>query len=343
MPERNPVQQTNAIRRLYRAMLRIRLVEEGIADLYPEQQMRCPVHLCIGQEAVCVGVCDQLGRVDLVMSTHRAHGHYLAKGGSLKAMLAEMYGKSTGCCGGMGGSMHLIDLDAGFLGATPIVASTIPIAVGAAFGSLLRGENRVVVAFFGEGATEEGVFHEALNFAALKKLPILFVCENNLYSVYSPLSVRQPAGRMVTSLAQGHGIESWRGDGNDVLEVSRMTRDALDRVRVGGPAFLEFTTYRWREHCGPNYDNDLGYRTTTEFQHWRKLCPLERLRARGLEEGVFSEAEIAAWTQEILTELAEAVRFAKASPFPAPESLMQHVYAAPVSDTLLHNAVRQAA
>lgn len=337
------MQQTNAIRRLYRAMLRIRLVEEGIADLYPEQQMRCPVHLCIGQEAVCAGVCDRLTPADLVMSTHRAHGHYLAKGGSLKAMLAEMYGKSTGCCGGMGGSMHLVDLDAGFLGATPIVASTIPIAVGAAFGSVMRRENRVVVAFFGEGATEEGVFHEALNFAALKKLPILFVCENNLYSVYSPLSVRQPAGRTVTALAQGHGIASWRGDGNDVLEVTRLTEEALERVRTTGPAFVEFQTYRWREHCGPNYDNDLGYRTQAEFQHWRKLCPLERLHTRGLKEGIFSEAEIATWTDEIRSELAEAVRFAKASPFPASESLMQHVYAVPVSDTPHRDAVRQAA
>jgi TPP-dependent pyruvate/acetoin dehydrogenase alpha subunit len=319
--------QHDTIRRLYREMLRVRLVEEGIADLYPEQQMRCPVHLCIGQEAVCVGVCDQLNRADLVMSTHRAHGHYLAKGGGLKAMLAEMYGKATGCCGGMGGSMHLIDLDAGFLGATPIVASTIPIAVGAAMGSVMRGENRVVVTFFGEGATEEGVFHEALNFAALKKLPVVFVCENNLYSVYSPLSVRQPEGRAVVSLAQGHGVATWQGDGNDALEVHRMTGEAVERARTGGPAFLEFKTYRWREHCGPNYDNDLGYRTPAEYQHWRKLCPLERLRHRGLEAAALTEADIAAWTNEIRHEFADAVRFAKESPFPSSDGLLQRVYA----------------
>src|SRR5262249_42740874 len=156
-----------------------------------------------------------------VVGTPRTPTLYLAKGGSLRAMLAEMYGKATGCCGGMGGSMHLIDQGAGFLGATPIVASTIPVAVGAALGCVMRREDRVVVSFLGEGATEEGAFHEALNFAALKKLPVLFVCENNLYSVYSPLHVRQPQGREVASLARGHGIASRQGDGNDALEVSR--------------------------------------------------------------------------------------------------------------------------
>src|SRR5579859_6536135 len=182
-------------RRLYRGLLRLRLVEERIAELYPEQEMRCPVHLSIGQEAVAVGVCDHLEPADQALSGHRSHGHYLAKGGDLRAMLAELYGRETGCARGKGGSMHLVDLEAGFLGATPIVASTIPIAVGVAFAARLRGQPLVTVAFFGEGATEEGVFHEAANFAALHRLAVVFVCENNLYSVYSPLEVRQPAGR----------------------------------------------------------------------------------------------------------------------------------------------------
>ncbi|HVX64087.1 MAG TPA: thiamine pyrophosphate-dependent dehydrogenase E1 component subunit alpha, partial [Pirellulales bacterium] len=198
--------QKELTRRLYRSMLRIRLIEEGIAAHYAEQQMRCPVHLCIGQEAVAAAVCERLDRADQALSTHRAHGHYLAKGGDLRAMLAEMHGKATGCASGMGGSMHLIDLEAGFLGAAPIVGSTIPIAVGVAFGVSMRRERRVVVAFFGEGATEEGAFHEALDFAALKRLPVLFVCENNLYSVYSPLAVRQSQGRKVHRLAQAHGV-----------------------------------------------------------------------------------------------------------------------------------------
>jgi pyruvate dehydrogenase E1 component alpha subunit len=309
-------------------MLRIRLIEEGIAERYSEQQMRCPVHLCVGQEAVAAGVCDLLTADDQVMSTHRAHGHYLAKGGNLPAMLAEMYGKATGCASGMGGSMHLIDLEAGFLGAAPIVGSTIPIAVGVAFGSVLQGENRVVTAFFGEGATEEGAFHEALNFAALKRLPVLFVCENNLYSVYSPLSVRQPAGREVYRLAAGHGIDSRQGDGNDVSAVHAMTEEAIGQIRSGaGPVFLEFGTYRWREHCGPNYDNHIGYRTEEEFQHWRVLCPVERWRERGSKEGWMSDADVQRWTHEIQSELATAVQFAKSSPAPDSQTLLNAVYA----------------
>jgi TPP-dependent pyruvate/acetoin dehydrogenase alpha subunit len=322
--------QQELARRLFRSMLRIRLIEEGIAQRYAEQQMRCPVHLCIGQEAVAAGVCDLLSADDQVMSTHRAHGHYLAKGGGLRAMLAEMYGKATGCSRGMGGSMHLVDLEAGFLGAAPIVGSTIPIAVGVAFGSVLRGENRVVTAFFGEGATEEGAFHEALNFAALKRLPVLFVCENNLYSVYSPLSVRQPAGREVFRLAAGHGIESRQGDGNDVSEVHAMAQAALGQIRSGaGPVLLEFATYRWREHCGPNYDNHLGYRTEEEFQRWRILCPVERWQKRGLQDGWLSDADVEQWTHEIRAELAAAVEFARSSPVPEARAMLDAVYAEP--------------
>ena len=349
-------------RQLYRTMLRIRLVEEGIAALYAEQQMRCPVHLCIGQEAVAAGVCQLLGRDDLALSTHRAHGHYLAKGGDLRAMLAEMHGKATGCASGMGGSMHLIDLTAGFLGSAPIVGSTVPIAVGVAFGAALRKANRragidqrhgvrrgdqagfqvdVVVAFFGEGATEEGAFHEALNFAALKQLPVLFVCENNLYSVYSPLAVRQPAGREVYRLAEGHGIVSRQGDGNDALTVHSLAYGALRHVRAGrGPAFLELKTYRWREHCGPNYDNNLGYRTEEEFQRWRALCPLIRLGRRGVDDGSFTQAEIDAWSEEIRAEFAAAVQFAKQSPFPQPEAMLRSVYAE--SDPMVINRARAA-
>jgi TPP-dependent pyruvate/acetoin dehydrogenase alpha subunit len=318
----------DTIRGLYRQMLRIRLIEEGIADRYAEQEMRCPVHLCVGQEAIAAGVCAQLEPRDLVLSTHRAHGHYLAKGGSLSAMIAEIYGRATGCSGGMGGSMHLVDLEAGFLGATPIVASTVPIAVGAAFGSWQQGHERVVVAFFGDGAMEEGAVYEALNFAAVKKLPILFVCENNFYSVYSPLSVRQPAGREITALARAHGIPCSDGDGNDALRVWETARDAVEQIRRGcGPIFLEFKTYRWREHCGPDYDNELGYRKPEEFAQWRDLCPLNRLRTHGLACGAFTEAELDEWSRELQAEFDSAIRFAKDSPFPDPNGLMTDVYA----------------
>lgn len=317
------------LRKLYYSMLRIRLVEETVADLYPRQEMRCPVHLCIGQEAVCAGACEVLGPDDYVLSGHRSHGHYLAKGGDLKRMLAEMYGKETGCCGGKGGSMHLIDLDAGFLGAAPIVASTIPIAVGVAFGVQMKNEPRVTLCFFGEGATEEGACHEALNFASLHKLPIVFVCENNLYSVYSPMAVRQPEGREVFWLAQSHGIESHQGDGNNVADVADRVCIAVERARSGGgPSFLEFKTYRWREHCGPNYDNRLGYRTEEEFQLWRERCPVEQCRERLLGGGHATQEQLEAMSDAIRGEIIDAVRFARESAFPEESMLLENVYAA---------------
>ena len=313
---------------IYEMMLRIRMVEEKIAELYPEQEMRCPAHLCIGQEAVAVGVCANLSGNDYVLSNHRSHGHYLAKGGDLKAMMAELYGKITGCSHGKGGSMHLVDLSVGFLGATSIVGSTIPIAVGAAFGSVMHGEQRVAVVFFGDAAVEEGVFHESINFAALKRLPVVFVCENNLYSVYSPLSVRQPEGREIFGLAKGHGMESYQGDGNDVVEVYTLAEQATGKARQGGgPTFLEFKTYRWREHCGPSYDNDLGYRTESEFQEWKQRCPLEKLKERLLRDGVLCNQDIEDMIRNLEVEIEEAVVFAKESPFPEEQHLLEHIYA----------------
>jgi pyruvate dehydrogenase E1 component alpha subunit len=313
---------------LYRSVLRIRIVEEAIAERYGEQEMRCPVHLCIGQEAIAAGVCAHLARSDYAMSGHRSHGHYLAKGGDLRAMLAELYGREAGCSGGVGGSMHLVDLDAGFLGAVPIVASTIPIAVGAALGAKLRGEQRVSVVFFGEGATEEGVFHESLNFAVLKSLPVVFVCENNLYSVYSPLSVRQPEGRAIHRLAAGHGLASRHGDGNDALAVYQLAGEAVRRARAGeGPSFLEFATYRWREHCGPNYDDHLGYRSEAELERWKARCPVARLERRLKDEFGRSDRELAATRAAIAAEVAEAIAFARSAPFPPAERRFENVYA----------------
>jgi pyruvate dehydrogenase E1 component alpha subunit len=313
---------------IYKTMLRIRMVEEKIAKLYPEQEMRCPVHLCIGQEAVATGVCANLSRNDYVLSNHRSHGHYLAKGGDLKAMMAELYGKATGCSQGKGGSMHLVDLSTGFLGATPIVGSTIPIAVGVAFGSMMRGEQRVTVIFFGDATVEEGVFHESINFAVLKRLPVIFVCENNLYSVYSPLSVRQPEGREIFELAKGHGIESYQGDGNDVIQVYTLAEQAIGKARQGGgPTFLEFKTYRWREHCGPYYDNDLGYRTESEFQEWKQRCPIENLKKNLLRDGILCNQDIEGMVSELEAEIEDAIVFAKGSPFPEEQCLLEHIYA----------------
>ncbi len=302
---------------LLKKMMRIRMVEETIADHYAEQEMRCPVHLSTGQEAVAVGVCSALQPEDYVMSTHRAHAHYLAKGGNLKAMLAEIYGKATGCCSGYGGSMHLTDLSVNMLGCTPIVGGSLPVAVGTAFATWQKNESRVTAVFFGEGATEEGVFAECLNFAALKKLPVIFVCENNLYSVYSPLSVRQPEKRDNVALAKAHGLSAAKADGNDVEAVYALSQQAVKNAREGfGPFFLEFNTYRWREHCGPQFDNHIGYRTEEEYQHWRHKCPVENYQKRLLSENIITPQDIETLIHSLQKEVNEAFVFAKESPFP---------------------------
>jgi len=298
--------------KMYEMLLRIRMVEERIGELYAEQQMRCPVHLSIGQEAVAAGVCEALGKKDTVMSGHRAHAHYLAKGGNLKKMVAEIYGRETGCCMGRGGSMHLVDLRANFIGSTPIVGGTIPIAMGLVWAAKMKKEKQVSVIFLGEGTTEEGVFHESLNFAALHNLRVLFVCENNLYSVYTPLKERQ-SNRPRTGIAKANGLYADVGDGNKALEVYEKTQKALQHIRSDrGPAFLEFSTYRWREHCGPNYDNALGYRTEEEFELWKKTDPLVQLE----KAGKFTEEYTVSVRSRLDKEIAEAFAFAKKSPYP---------------------------
>ena len=313
--------QGDILKKLYYQVLRIRLVEETIVELYPEQQMRCPVHLCIGQEAVAAAVGVALEKKDMVMSGHRAHGHYLAKGGNLNAMMAEIYGKAAGCCQGRGGSMHLIDLKANFLGSTPIVAGTIPVAVGVAWAEQLTKTKAVTVMFLGEGATEEGVWHESMNFAALHRLPILFVCENNLYSVYTPLKDRQPK-RSVARLAAGYGMTTMEGDGNDAWQVYQKVKKALVQARSGkGPVFLEFSTYRWREHCGPNYDNTIGYRTEVEFKRWQKKDPLPRLEALLLRKKVVDSKYLLTTRRRIEKEIEAAVQFAQSSPFPSADHI----------------------
>ena len=310
-------------------MVRIRMVEEAIAAHYPEQQMRCPVHLSIGQEAASAGVCAALRPDDLAMSGHRSHAHYLGKGGNLNAMIAEIYGKETGCCQGRGGSMHLVDLKAGFVGAVPIVGSTIPIATGLAFADRQLKRDRITVAFLGEAATEEGVFHESVNFASLHHLPIVFVCENNLYSVYSPLSVRQPAQREVWQLAAGHGVAAHQGDGNDPLAVYVLTRAAAAHARSGqGPVFLELKTYRWREHCGAGFDNHIGYRTEAEYLAWRERDPIENFERRLKASGEFDILRHEQFKALVETEIADAFADAQRAPFPVGGSLMNHVYAA---------------
>jgi len=317
--------EKNTLINLYRNMLLIRLVEEKIADLYSEQEMRCPTHLSIGHEGIAAGVCENLTKKDIVFSNHRSHSHYLAKGGSIKKMLAEIYGKATGCSKGRGGSMHLIDLEKGFLGATPIVASSIPLAAGTAFASKLKNEKNVSISFLGDAAVEEGVFHETLNFSSLHKLPVIFVCENNFYSIFTPLKERQPK-REIYKLAEGHGIKTYQGDGNDAIEVHTIMQDALKHVKSGkGPVFLEFKTYRWREHCGPNYDYDTPPRSKKELEEWQEKCPIKRLKEKLVEQNLGKELEKI--EKNIVKEIEEAVKFAKESPFPKKEELKNNLYA----------------
>jgi len=305
-------------------MLRLTLIEEAIAARYAEQQMRCPVHLSIGQEAVSVGVCAALNRDDFAMSGHRSHGHYIAKGGDLTRMLAEIYGKSTGCAGGKGGSMHLVDLDCGFLGAVPIVGSTVGIATGVAFAEQRKKSGRVIVAFFGEAVVEAGILHESVNFAILHKLPIVYLCENNLFSVYSPLNVRQPDHLNITELMKAHGMRGYQGDGNNVMEVYKETKNAVAHARKGeGPSFLEFFTYRKREHCGPNFDNHLDYRAGNEYDQWMKKCPLERTAA----ELKLSPDDYMKLRAPIDAEIETAFATARAAPFPTLDQINTNLWA----------------
>ena len=312
---------------LYLSMLRIRMVEEKIAELYSEQEMRCPVHLSIGQEAVAVGVCDHLANKDIVMSAHRAHAHYLAKGGNLNSMIAELYGKATGCAMGKGGSMHLVDLESGFFAAVPIVGSTIPIAVGVGWAFKLKKSANIVTVFLGDGATEEGVFFESLDFASLKNVPILFVCENNFYSVYSQLKVRQASDRKLSVLAESHGIKSFTGDGNNIDQVLRLTKEAIDYIKSkNSPAFIELDTFRWLEHCGPNSDDNLGYRKKGELDQWLKRDPIQAYKSKLIESQELSEEELAENIKSISVEIDNAFKFAKESSFPDQHILNEHIY-----------------
>jgi len=312
---------------IYTTLYCIRRFEERIAELYTEQEIRCPVHFCIGQEAIATGVSAHLKPQDQVLSGHRAHGHYIAKGGDLAAMAAEFYGKASGCSGGRGGSMHLIDQKAGFLGSVPIVGSTIPIAVGAAFADKMTERDTITIVYFGDAAIETGAFHEAANFAVLHSLPILFICENNLYSVYSPIEVRQPTDRPIHNIAEALGLRTKTSDGNDVLIVYELAGKEIDKIRKGdGPGFIEFSTYRWLEHCGPNFDNHIGYRTEAEFIFWRNQCPVKKFENYLAKLDSIKINEIRAIQDAVKTQVEDAILSAKAAPFPNSGSLSDNLF-----------------
>jgi TPP-dependent pyruvate/acetoin dehydrogenase alpha subunit len=295
-------------------------VEEEIARVYPSDKIKSPVHLSIGQEAVSVGVCEALRPDDVVFGTYRSHAYYLAKGGDLKKMLAELYGKAAGCAKGKGGSMHLVDAAHGVMGASAVVGTTIANAVGYAYALKLQRKDSIVVSFFGDGATDEGVFHESLNFAALKQLPLLFVCENNSYAIHTHLLRRHKEDNLCERV-RAYGIPAARIDDNDILKIHEQTEVAVSdlRGRQAGPFFLECLTYRWKEHVGPNDDFHLGYRTFEEARPWMERDQVARLAALIAPE---SRQRIEAAVEE---ETRAAIAFAEQQPFPDPAELLTDV------------------
>ncbi len=311
----------------YRAMLRIRRIEEEIERRYHQDQMKTPIHLVIGQEATAVGCCSALRRTDLVYTSHRTHGAYLAKGGDLGRMLCEMHCRINGCVGSRGGSMHLIDKAVGMAGTSAIVGGAVPIAAGAALAAKLKGEDRVVVVFIGDATTEEGVAAESLNFAALKKVPIIFFCENNFYSVQSPLATRQPP-RDIRAWAEAHGMPAVAVDGVNVLAVHDAIGAAVGRARAGdGPSFVEAAVYRFRAHGGAGDDSKTGYRAEAERMGWESVDPLRLFGKYLTQSSHLNESMVRKMEDEIADEIARAFELALSSPNPTEQDLYRHVYA----------------
>lgn len=311
---------------LYKVMLKIRQAELKIAEIYPSDKIQSPVHLSIGQEAVAAGVCLALRKIDRLYGTYRSHGIYIGKGGSLDKMFAELYAKDTGCARGRGGSMHLVAPEVGLIGCSAIVASTIPVATGDALASARLGRKWVSVSFFGDGAVDEGVFYESLNFAELKHLPIVYVLENNELAVHSNLAERHRHTDLY-KYGEPFGIKGSRHDGNDVFTVYSATRSAVEKVRVGGPpVLLEFMTYRMREHVGSGEDHKEAYRDKKKLAAAIKSDPLLRAKKVLRKKFKVPEKEFARWEDEINREVDWAVEFAEKSPFPTPAQLYQGVF-----------------
>lgn len=310
-------------------MLRIRLCEEEFVSPILNGDVRCPCHLYSGQEAVAAGICASLTRNDYVFGTHRSHGHFLAKGCSMAELFGEIYGRESGCARGRGGSMHLIDPDLGMMGAAPIVSGTISLAMGAALAGSLRQDGRVAVSFFGDGATGEGVLYECLNFAALKKLPIIFVCENNYYATH--MSIREcRVENSIHRIADPFSITSYQIDGNDVLKVYETGKRAIEQCRAGnGPIFIECLTYRLRGHVGPD-DNIQGSHTDIrpkeEIESWRQKDPIANFEIHLLNNRLVERQTLADLRREVELEVAEAHQFARCCARPDKKDLFGYVF-----------------
>lgn len=314
---------------LYKIMLRIRLTEESIVGPILNREIICPCHLYSGEEAIAAGICAALTEKDYIFSNHRSHGHFIAKGGSIEEMLAEIYGRETGCSRGRGGSMHLIKPNIGMLGSAPIVSGTISLAVGAALASSIRDDRSVTVSFFGDGATGEGVLYEAMNFASLKKLPILFVCENNFYATHMSINDCR-VQRNIHNIAEPFSVANEIIDGNDVLMVYEAGKKAIDKCRGGeGPVFLECVTYRFRGHVGPD-DNIQGVhidiRPREEMEYWLKRDPIIKLEKILLKNKILSNYSLESIKKEIEKEVSDAHAFAKKSKYPERKDLSKYVF-----------------
>lgn len=311
---------------IYKNMLRIREFENKVAELIENKEINCPCHLYSGQEAVAVGVCENLIDKDLVFSTHRSHGHYLAKDGDMNALMSELLGKSTGCSRGKGGSMHVCDKEHGLLGSSAIVGGTISIACGAALAMKLQHKNNVVVCFFGDGAVDEGVFYESLNFAKIQRLPILFVCENNFYSTHMDIK-KHLAVDEICRIPKALNIENCAINGNDILDVQNISNYYINMVKNGrGPFFIECLTYRYRGHVGPNFDTDKGIRTKEELEYWIDKDPIKTFKEHLISSGNFTEEMLIRIKREVRNEVEESVRFARESKYPEKEELLKDVF-----------------
>lgn len=310
---------------LHHRMVRIRRFEEAAGDLSDQGKLAGIIHLYVGEEAVAAGVMAHLTDQDQITSTHRGHGHLVAKGGDFKRMMAELYGRSTGYCRGKGGSMHIADLDIGILGANGIVGGGAPIAVGSAWANKYRGNGNVTCCFFGDGASNEGTFHEAANMAALYRLPLVFVCENNGYGEFTPQKNHQ-AIRDIADRAVGYGMPGVVVDGMDVVAVYEAAGEAIARARRGdGPSLIECKTYRFYDHVGKR-GMGVPYRTDEEVAEWRRRDPVELFEKRLAEEGILSPEEARAVHDRVMAEIEEAIAFAEGSPLPDPSDVLTDVY-----------------
>ena len=308
---------------ILKSMIRIRFFEENVAEIAKRQEIQCPVHLYIGQEAIASSICADLRNSDYVYSTHRSHGHYLAKGGDVNKIMAEIYCREEGCSRGRGGSMHVIDRNVGFMLSSPIVGGSISIAVGSALAAKMKNKGQVSVAFFGDGATDEGVFYESLNFAIVNKLPMIFVCENNSFSTHLPDFLRQ-SNTSVSERVKGFNINVDKVDGNNPFEIYKSVGKMIEKARNNeGPSLIECTTYRWLSHVGYWQDLDIGYRKKVDVEQWMNRCPIKFLANELIQNEVITQDEFIKLEEEIKNQINNAVIFAKNSSSPDPIFIME--------------------